>query len=313
MLGDAPAHIPVARVVGRVVAFKFHDSERSAGILKSGYAPTPRPSDQEGGRSRRRNHGIANRRAFRQRTCPGDAPRPDECRRPTRAWTRAQEKPAAFFTAAAASLITCGNFETTCRCSPPATGSWKPSPRISTIKRDLWTARRRSPPPGSILSTNTSGIPLALIAEGLPDEFRRQFPRHALLQSAALSAPLRSDSRSRPPIPLLLAGVSRFRATAAWAKASCSARTRPTSSPIASAASVGLHTFTSTRIEDDYTVEEVDALTGSLIGLPNSASFRLIDIVGLDIWAYRRRAISTTRCRTIPGASASSRPRSCKR
>ena len=39
-------------------------------------------------------------------------------------------------------------------------------------------------------------------------------------------------------------------------------------------------------MEDDYTVEEVDALTGPLIGLPNSASFRLLDIVGLDVWAF---------------------------
>jgi 3-hydroxyacyl-CoA dehydrogenase len=38
--------------------------------------------------------------------------------------------------------------------------------------------------------------------------------------------------------------------------------------------------------EGSYTIEEVDALTGSLIGLPNSASFRLIDIVGLDVWAH---------------------------
>jgi 3-hydroxyacyl-CoA dehydrogenase len=39
-------------------------------------------------------------------------------------------------------------------------------------------------------------------------------------------------------------------------------------------------------VEGDYTIEEVDALTGPLIGLPNSASFRLLDIVGLDVWSY---------------------------
>ena len=39
-------------------------------------------------------------------------------------------------------------------------------------------------------------------------------------------------------------------------------------------------------VEEDFTVEEVDALTGSLIGLPNSASFRLLDLVGLDVWAF---------------------------
>ena len=42
-------------------------------------------------------------------------------------------------------------------------------------------------------------------------------------------------------------------------------------------------------VEDDYTIEEVDALTGPLIGLPNSASFRLMDIVGLDVWAHVAR------------------------
>ncbi|MGA3204958.1 MAG: 3-hydroxyacyl-CoA dehydrogenase family protein, partial [Bryobacteraceae bacterium] len=38
-------------------------------------------------------------------------------------------------------------------------------------------------------------------------------------------------------------------------------------------------------IEGDYTVEEVDLITGPLIGLPNSGSFRLLDIVGLDVWS----------------------------
>ena len=42
-------------------------------------------------------------------------------------------------------------------------------------------------------------------------------------------------------------------------------------------------------VEDGYTIEEVDALTGSLIGLPNSASYRLMDIVGLDVWAHVAR------------------------
>jgi hypothetical protein len=39
-------------------------------------------------------------------------------------------------------------------------------------------------------------------------------------------------------------------------------------------------------MEGEYGVEEVDAITGPLIGLPNSASFRLLDIVGLDVWSF---------------------------
>ena len=45
-------------------------------------------------------------------------------------------------------------------------------------------------------------------------------------------------------------------------------------------------TIAKIAVEGDYTVEEVDAITGPLIGLPNSASFRLLDIVGLDVWAF---------------------------
>ena len=39
-------------------------------------------------------------------------------------------------------------------------------------------------------------------------------------------------------------------------------------------------------VEQDLTIEEVDLLTGQLIGLPKSASYRLLDIVGLDVWAH---------------------------
>jgi 3-hydroxyacyl-CoA dehydrogenase len=41
-------------------------------------------------------------------------------------------------------------------------------------------------------------------------------------------------------------------------------------------------------VEEDFTVEEVDALTGSLIGIPNTASFRLLDLVGFDVWSFVR-------------------------
>jgi 3-hydroxyacyl-CoA dehydrogenase len=45
-------------------------------------------------------------------------------------------------------------------------------------------------------------------------------------------------------------------------------------------------TIQNLTVEMGFTIEEVDALTGPLIGLPKSASYRLLDIVGLDIWAH---------------------------
>ena len=97
-----------------------------------------------------------------------------------------------------------------------------------------------------------------------------------------------------------------------WAKAWCRARTRRTSSATASAASSArtVHKLTE---EGDYTVEEVDALTGPLIGLPKSASFRLIDIVGLDVWVHVAAQSLRGGAGRSRRASGSSCPSSCSR
>jgi len=52
---------------------------------------------------------------------------------------------------------------------------------------------------------------------------------------------------------------------------------------------LGGEDFAAHRTGAINTIEEVDALTGPVIGLPKSASFRLIDIVGLDVWVHVMR------------------------
>ena len=39
-------------------------------------------------------------------------------------------------------------------------------------------------------------------------------------------------------------------------------------------------------IKNGYTVDEVDAITGPLMGRPKTATFRLIDLVGVDVWEH---------------------------
>jgi 3-hydroxyacyl-CoA dehydrogenase len=39
-------------------------------------------------------------------------------------------------------------------------------------------------------------------------------------------------------------------------------------------------------LENDYTVDEVDSITGPMIGRPKTATFRLIDLVGIDVWQH---------------------------
>ncbi len=45
-------------------------------------------------------------------------------------------------------------------------------------------------------------------------------------------------------------------------------------------------------LKNGYTVDEVDALTGPLIGRPKTATFRLIDLVGLDVWEHVSRNLA---------------------
>ena len=123
------------------------------------------------------------------------------------------------------------------------------------------------------------------LARGGP---QRRFPPslagHAFLQPAALSAPARADShgRDRPG-----------RARAAWpgspiiisARASSSRRTRRTSSRN----HIGLFGVMQVlrRSEPgDYTIEEIDAITGPALGRPKSATFRTMDIAGIDVLAH---------------------------
>ncbi len=89
--------------------------------------------------------------------------------------TAAKQKPAAFFTAAAMPLVEPGNFED--HLGRLAECDWiiEAVTENLAIKRDLWQRVAEVCRPDAILSTNTSGIPLAQIGAGFPPELRRRF------------------------------------------------------------------------------------------------------------------------------------------
>ncbi len=76
-----------------------------------------------------------------------------------------------------------------------ATGSSKPSPKTWRSSARSGARWKRCASRDSIVSTNTSGIPLRHISEGFSPELPQAFSRHAFFQSAALSASARSDPR----------------------------------------------------------------------------------------------------------------------
>ena len=194
-----------------------------------------------------------------------------------------KQRPGGFFTEDKAALIRPGNFEDDLQ--QLADCDWIIEAIVESLepKRDLWrkvdTHRNRE----AILSTNTSGIPLASISEGFSQEFRRRFlgthffnpPRYLHLME------LIPGTETSPSI---LADVEEF-ADLRLGKGVVRAKDTPNFIANRIGSFFG-GTIAKAMVEEDLTIEEVDALTGPLIGLPNSASFRLLDIVGLDVWAF---------------------------
>src|SRR6202453_3158479 len=192
-------------------------------------------------------------------------------------------KPAGFFTDEKAALIQAGNFDDD--LDKIADCDWVIEAIVENLdaKRALWQKVDAARKLGTILSTNTSGIPLGKISAGFSPEFRRHFlgthffnpPRYLHLME------LIPGPETRPGI---LADVEQF-ADRRLGKGVV--RTKNTPNFIANRIGSFLGgAIGKAMVEDDFTIEAVDALTGSLIGVPNSASFRLLDLVGLDVWAY---------------------------
>ncbi len=194
-----------------------------------------------------------------------------------------KQRPGGFFADDKTALIRPGNFEDD--LGGLADCDWIVEAIVENLepKRDLWRKVDAHRNPDAILSTNTSGIPLAKISEGFSPEFRRHFlgthffnpPRYLHLMEL-IPGP---DTD-----PRILADVEEF-ADRRLGKGVVHAKDTPNF--IANRiGSFFAGTIAKTMVEEDFTIEEVDALTGPLIGLPNSASFRLLDIVGLDVWVF---------------------------
>ena len=172
---------------------------RAAATLGAPHAGEHAHTDRQ--RSRRRHDGRADCRALRQCRRPRAAARRHPRRRARRPGTRAQAQ-AGSVLHPRRSPRSCEPAASTrtCRPSPPPTGSSKPSSNASTSSRRSSSAStaivRRTP----IVSSNTSGIPIAAIVEGRSAVVPGPRARHPLLQSAAVSAAGRDhpDGRHRP-------------------------------------------------------------------------------------------------------------------
>jgi 3-hydroxyacyl-CoA dehydrogenase len=197
--------------------------------------------------------------------------------------TALKGRPAAFFIPESAALVTTGSFEDD--LSKIAGCDWivEAVTEDLSIKRALYDKAIAHRAPGAIVSTNTSGIPLTKISEGWTAELREHFlgvhffnpPRYLHLVEIIPGAETRPD---------ILAFVSDF-CDRHLGKGVVPCKDTPNFIANRIGAFFG-STVQRLTVEHDLTIEEVDALTGPLIGLPKSASYRLLDIVGLDVWEH---------------------------
>jgi 3-hydroxyacyl-CoA dehydrogenase len=191
-----------------------------------------------------------------------------------------KSKPAAFFTPSLADRITLGNFEDDLtRC---AEADWiiEAVAENLEIKRKLLVRVAEHRKPGTIVTTNTSGLPVHLIAEGMSEEFQQHWAGTHFFN---------------PPRYLKLVEIIPGPATSAEVietlSAFCDRRlgkgvvvAKDTPNFIANR--IGTYSMLNAlrlMASLGMTVEEVDACTGPLIGQPKSATFRTADIVGLDV------------------------------
>lgn len=192
-------------------------------------------------------------------------------------------KPAAFFDASLARLITIGNFEDDLKLLAEADWIIEAIVENLDIKRSLLKKVEAVRKPGTLVTTNTSGLPVGKIAEGFSEDFRRQWfgthffnpPRYMRLFE--LIPTPETDKAAVDAIAHF--GDVHLGKGIVYAK----------DTPNFIGNRIG--TFSVLNVmrlmqEMDLTIEEVDALTGQLLGWPKSATFRTIDLVGLDILGH---------------------------
>ncbi|WP_273842598.1 3-hydroxyacyl-CoA dehydrogenase/enoyl-CoA hydratase family protein [Rubrobacter calidifluminis] len=189
-------------------------------------------------------------------------------------------RPAALMSGRVAERIRLGNFEDDLGRLSEA--DWVVEAIVERLepKQKLWARVEKLAPERAVLSSNTSGIPLHKIAEGRSEGFRRRFlgthffnpPRYLKLLEII---------PTRDTDPALVEEVRTF-GERVLGKGGVIAKDTPNFIGNRLGSFSGMNSIRY-FLENGFGIEEVDALTGPLIGRPRTATFRLMDQVGLDI------------------------------
>jgi 3-hydroxyacyl-CoA dehydrogenase len=197
-------------------------------------------------------------------------------------------KPDPFFTPGRGQLVTTGGFDEDFASVAHADWIIEAVVERADVKREVLARVDALRRPGSIVSSNTSGLPVAALGEGRSDDFRRHWlgthffnpPRYLRLLEIVPTP----DTD-----PAVVSAVRRF-ADERLGKGTVIAKDTPNF--IANHVAVyGMLRSIEALEAGHYTVEEIDAITGPALGRPRSATFRTADLAGLDILAQVARTL----------------------
>ncbi len=199
-----------------------------------------------------------------------------------------KSRPGAFFTPETARLVTPGNLEDNLAWCAEVDWIIEAVAEDLEIKRSLFSRIETVRKPGTIVSSNTSGLPIQLISQGRSEDFQRHWagthffnpPRYMKLVELIPGPKTESEVlRSLDEICDLRLGKGVVIAK---------------DTPNFIANRIGTYSLLNALRQMqalDMTIEEVDACTGPAVGWPKSATFRTADLVGLDVLVHVVRNI----------------------
>ena len=191
-----------------------------------------------------------------------------------------KSRPASFMDPSSAALLTAGNIEDDLGALEDCDWIIEAVTENLQVKRDIYSRIASHRRPGSIVSSNTSGISLGLLVEGFDEDFRSSFlvthffnpPRYMylleLVRGPDTSEEVFSTVRDFAEVRLGK-GVVECKDT-----------------PNFIANRIGVLCMGASCVYQEETglsIEEIDAITGPVIGRPKTATFKLHDLVGIDV------------------------------
>lgn len=199
-----------------------------------------------------------------------------------------KSKPSPIYSQKFASRITTGNIDDDLHLIKDVDWVMEVVVERLDIKKSVFEKIEEHRTPGTLITSNTSGIPIKFMNEGRSEDFQKHFavthffnpPRYLKLFEVVPGPNCKQEVTDF----LMMYGDKFLGKTSVLAK--------DTPAFIGNRIGIfGIMSLFHIVKEMDLTIEEVDKLTGPVIGRPKSATFRTIDVVGLDTLVHTANGV----------------------